>query len=64
MLDTGVLSLGVLADQDGVNVVVSSLIPGNRATRANIGEEVEGTAEGQVEGDMALADGGLGVWER
>lgn len=49
MLDAGVLSLGVLANQDGVNVVVSSLVPGNRATRTNIGEEVKGTAEGQVE---------------
>lgn len=60
MLNPGVFSLGVLADQDGVDVVVSSLVPGNRAARTNIGKEVEGTAEGQVEGDVALADGGLG----
>lgn len=60
MLDTRVLSLGVLADQDGVNVVVSGLVPSNGAAGADIGEEVKGAAEGQVERDMAFADGGLG----
>lgn len=61
MLDARVLPLSVLTDQDGVDVVIGGLIPGNGAAGTNIGEEVEGAAEGQVEGDMALADGGLGV---
>lgn len=60
MLDAGVLSLGVLTDQDSVDVVVGGLVPSNGAAGTNIGKEVEGAAEGQVEGDMALADGGLG----
>lgn len=59
MLDTGVLSLGVLTDQDRVDVVVGGLVPGDGAAGTNVGEEVEGAAEGQVKGDMALADGGL-----
>lgn len=60
MLDTRVLSFSVLADQDGVDVVVCGLVPSNRAARADIGKEVEGAAEGQVERDMTFADGGLG----
>lgn len=59
VLDAGVLSLGIFTDQDGVDVVVGGLVAGNRPTRTNVGEEVEGTAESQVEGDVALTDGCL-----
>lgn len=59
VLDAGVLSLGILTNQDGVDVVVGGLVPSNGATWADIGKEVEGAAEGQVEGNMAFADGGL-----
>lgn len=60
MLDARVLSLGVLADQDGVDVVVGGLVPSNGAAGADIGEEVKSAAEGQVERYMAFADRGLG----
>ena len=59
VLDAGVLALGVLTDEDGVDVVVGGLEAGNGAARTDVGEEVEGTAEGEVERDVALADGGL-----
>lgn len=59
VLDTRVLALGVLADEDSVDTVVGGLETGDRAARAQVGEEVEGTTKSQVEGDVALADGGL-----
>lgn len=59
VLDTGVLSLGVLTDENGVDIVVWSLEAGDGTARTDVGEEVEGAAESQVEGDVALADGGL-----
>ncbi len=57
VLDTGVLSLGVLTDQDGVDVVVGGLEALNAPAGTDVGEEVEGTAECQVERDVALANG-------
>lgn len=59
VLDARVLALGVLTDEDGVDVVVGGLVAGNGLAGTDVGEEVEGAAEGQVEGDVALADGGL-----
>jgi hypothetical protein len=58
VLNARVLALGVLADQDRVDVVVGGLVAGNRAAGTQVGEEVEGAAEGEVEGDVALANGG------
>lgn len=60
VLDARVLALGVLADEDSVNTVVGGLVASNGAAGAQVGEEVESATESQVEGDMALADGGLG----
>lgn len=57
VLNARVFTLGVLTDQDGVNVVVGCLVAGDGSARADVGKEVEGSAEGQVEGDMALANG-------
>lgn len=59
VLNARVLALGVLADQDGVDVVVGGLVAGNRAAGTQVGEEVECAAEGKVERDVALANGGL-----
>jgi hypothetical protein len=59
VLNARVLALGVLADQDRVDVVVGRLVPGDGAAGAQVGEEVEGAAERQVEGDVALANGSL-----
>ena len=58
VLNSRVLALGVLADEDGVDIVVGGLVALDAAARAHVGEEVEGAAEGQVERDVALADGG------
>ena len=57
VLDTGVLALGVLTDQDGVDVVVGGLEALDGPAGTDVGEEVEGTAERQVERDVALANG-------
>lgn len=57
VLDTRVFSLGVLTDQDSVDVVVGGLVAGDGSAGADVGEEVEGTAESEVERDVALADG-------
>lgn len=46
MLDTGVFSFGVLSDKDSVDVIVWGFVSFDRTTRADIGEEIEGTAEG------------------
>jgi hypothetical protein len=48
VLNARVFALGVLTDQDGVDIVVGGLVAGDRAARAEVGEEVEGTTEGQV----------------
>jgi hypothetical protein len=58
VLDTRVFSLGVLTDQDGVDVVVGCLVASDGSAWSDVGEEVEGSTEGQVEGDVALANGG------
>ena len=56
VLDTGILSLSVFTDEDGVDVVVRGLETLNGHTRTDVGEEVEGTTEGEVERDVSLAD--------
>ena len=58
VLDAGVLALGVLTDQDGVDVVVGGLVAGDGSAGTDVGEEVECAAERQVERDVTLADGG------
>lgn len=57
VLDAGVLALGVLADEDGVDVVVGGLVSLDALAGTHVGEQVEGPSEGQVERDVALADG-------
>ena len=59
VLNTGVFSLGVLSDQDGVDVIVWGLVAGDRSARSDVGEEVEGTTEGKVKGNMSLSNWGL-----
>ena len=59
VLNAGVFTLGVLTDQDGVDIVVGGLVTGNGTAGTDVGEEVESTTEGQVQRDVALADGGL-----
>lgn len=59
VLNARVLALSVLTDEDGVNTVVGGLEAGDGAARAEVGEKVEGPAEGQVKGNVALANGSL-----
>lgn len=59
VLDSGVLALGVLTDQDSVDIVVGGLVAGDRLAGTDVGEEVKGSAKGQVQGDVALANRGL-----
>lgn len=49
VLNARVLSLGVLADEDGVNVVVGGLESNNRLAGADVSVQVEGTKEGGPE---------------
>lgn len=56
MLDARVLALGVLTDEDGVDVVIGCLETLDRGTGSDVGEEVECTAEGEVKGDVTLAN--------
>lgn len=57
VLDAGVLALGVLTDEDGVDVVVGGLVSLDALAGTHVGEEVEGPSEGEVERDVTLADG-------
>lgn len=59
VLDSGVLALGVLTDQDSVDVVVGGLVAGDGLAGTDVREKVEGSTEGQVQGDVALANRGL-----
>ena len=57
VLDARVFSLGVFSNQDGVDVIVGRLVASDGSAWSDVGEEVEGTAQRQVEGDVTLADG-------
>jgi len=46
VLNAGIFALGVFADEDSVNIVVRGFVAGNGFAGANVGEEVEGAAEG------------------
>ena len=61
MLNAGVFTLSVLTDQRNVDVIVGCLVASDRSARADIGEEIECTAEGKVQRNVALANGGLSV---
>lgn len=56
VLDTRVLSLSVLTDEDSVDIVVGSLVTLDRLAGTDVGEEIEGTTESKVERDVALSD--------
>lgn len=62
VLNAGVFSLGVLSDENGVDVVVWGLESRNGAAGTHVGEEVECAAEGKVQGDVALANGCLNIF--
>ena len=80
VLDTGVLTLGVFSDQDGVDVVVWGLVADNGLTWSDVGEKTKRSSQGQVhrlvtltdrggqrtlEGNLVLVDGVDGrLWDR
>lgn len=49
VLDTRILSLSVLTNEHSVDIVIGSLETLDRDARSDIGEQVEGSAESQVE---------------
>ena len=59
VLNAGVFTLGVLTDENGVDVVVGGLVASDGLARTQVGEQVESTTESQVQGDVTLANGGL-----
>lgn len=59
VLDTRVFTLRVLTDQDSVDIVVGGLVTRNGPAGTHVCEEVEGTTESKVHGDVTLANGGL-----
>jgi len=56
VLNTRVFTLGVLTDQNSVDVVVGGLEASNGPARPDVGEEVEGSAQSQVQRDVALSN--------
>ena len=62
MLDTGVLSLGVLTDEDCVDIVVRCLETFDRLAGTDVREEVECAAKSEVQGDVTFANGCLFCW--
>lgn len=58
VLDTGVLTLSVLSDEQGVDVLVRGLVAHDGLARSDVGEQVEGSSQSQVHGNVALTDGG------
>lgn len=59
VLNARVFTLGVLSDEDSIDVVVGSLVASDRAAGAQVSEEVECSAEGKVKRDVALANRSL-----
>ena len=56
MLNARVFTLGILTDQNGVDVVVGSLEALDGDTRPDVGEEVECPSESKVEGNVTLSN--------
>ncbi len=56
MLDTGIFSFRVLSDENGINIVIRRLESLDGDAGPDVGEEVEGSTQSQVERNMALPD--------
>lgn len=56
MLNTGVLSLSVLTDENCVNIIIRRLESLNGKARPHVGEKVESSAEGEVQRYVSLAN--------
>jgi len=58
MFNTRVFTLGVLSDQDGVDIIIRGLVASDGSAGSQISEEVERSSESKVQRDMSLANGG------
>ena len=56
VLNARIFSFRIFTNENGINVVVWCLVPGNRNAWANVGEKVESPSKGQVERNMTLSD--------
>jgi hypothetical protein len=56
VFNTGVLSFSVLANENGIDVIVRRLESLDRGTGANVGKKLEGAAKCQVQRDVSLAN--------
>ena len=63
MFNSTVFSFGVLPDQNSVDVVIGSLVAGDRNTGTDVSKKVECTAKSEIERDMAFSDRSL-VWHQ
>ncbi len=59
VLDPGVFAFCVLSDEDGVDIVVWRLVARDGSAGPHVGEEVEGSAQGEIQGDVPFAYGRL-----
>ena len=55
VFDPTIFSFGIFTDKDGVDVVIGGFVAGDRYAGTDVGKEVERTAKGEVEGDMAFS---------
>lgn len=62
VLNARVFTLGVLTDQDSLDIVVGGLVASDRSARAEVGEEVESATEGKVKRDVALPNRSLNAF--
>lgn len=56
VLDTRVLTLRVLTDEDSVDAVVGGLVTKDRLARTDVSEKIESSSKGQVEGNVTFTD--------
>ena len=56
VLDARVFSLRVFANKYRVDIIIWCLVPFDRDTRSNVCEQVEGSAQSQVQGNVSLSD--------
>ena len=55
MFDPTVLSFGVFADKDGVDIVIGGFVAGDRDAGTDVGKEIKGTTKSEIERDMSFS---------
>jgi len=56
VLNPRIFSFRVFTNENGVDVIVWCLVPGDRNAWADVGKKVESPSKGQVERNMTLSD--------